>query len=167
NAQLVEEAGLADAGVPRDDEDATASRAQRIESLPPQTELARTAHEPRLHPRQASLRPSGGCDARDGKRRHGLALPFQLQLARLAPVEQTLDRTVRRVVDEDGARLGGGLQPRSDVHRVAESRVLDPRAGADLPHDHRTGRGTDAHTEAFGTPAAPHLARVLLHLTDD
>src|SRR5207245_9304439 len=54
-----------------------------------------------------------------------------------------------------------------DVDRVAESRVLDPRAGADLSHDHRTGRGTDAHTEALGTPAAPHLARVLLHLTDD
>src|SRR5262249_18532753 len=77
------------------------------------------------------------------------------------------DRAMRRIVDEYGARLGRGLQPRRDVHGVAEGCVFDPRAGADLSHHDRSGRRPDPDTEALGTPAAPHLASVLLHLGDD
>src|SRR4051794_780653 len=42
-AQLVEEPGLADAGVSRDDEDTSAAGAKRLERLPAETELARAA----------------------------------------------------------------------------------------------------------------------------
>src|SRR5262249_3782691 len=96
-----------------------------------------------------------------------LALPFELELLLRAPLEEMLDSAMRRVVNEHRARLGRGLQPRRDVHRVAESRVLDSRAGADLPHPDRAGRRPYADTKALGTPAAPHLAGVLLHLADD
>ena len=74
---------------------------------------------------------------------------------------------MRGVVHEHRPGLGRGLEARRDVHRVAEGCVLDPRARADLPHDHRARRRSDANPEALRAPAAPHLAGVLLHLADD
>ena len=98
---------------------------------------------------------------------HGLALPFHVELTRVAPLEEPLDRAMGGFVDEHRSGLGRGLQPRRDVHRVAERGVLDPRAGADLPDDDRAGRRSDPDAEALGTPAAPHFAGILLHLGDD
>ena len=113
------------------------------------------------------MRTAGGSDAGDRPRCDAVALPLELELLPVAPVEEILDRAVRRVVDQHGARLGGGLQPRRDVHGVAEGGVLDPCSGADLPEHHRTGGSSDSDAEALGAPAAPHLASVLLHLADD
>src|SRR5207342_1098063 len=78
-----------------------------------------------------------------------------------------LDRAVRGLVDENGSRIGCRLQPSRDVHRVAERGVLDARPGSDLAEDDRPGRDTDPNAEALGSPAAPHLAPVLVHLRDD
>ena len=96
-----------------------------------------------------------------------VALPFQLELPPAAPLEERLDRAVRRVVDEHGSRLGRRLEPRRDVDRVAERGVLDPRPAPTSPDHDRSRRGADPDAEALGAPAAPHLARVLLHLADD
>jgi hypothetical protein len=71
------------------------------------------------------------------------------------------------VVDENCSRLGGRLETRGDVDGVAEGGVLDPRACADLAHDHGPRRRADPHAEALGAPAAAHLARILVHLADD
>ena len=140
---------------------------QRLERLAAQAELSGAPDEPRLDARQAALRPPLRCDACDRPRGNPLALPLQLELQPLAPLEQAPDRAMRRVVDEDGARRGRRLQPRRDVHGVAKGCVLDPRTGADLPHHDGAGRGSHPDAEALDPPATPHLARVLLHLADD
>src|SRR5262249_46820967 len=67
----------------------------------------------------------------------------------------------------DRSRLRRRLESRGDVHRVAERRVLDTRAGADLPDHDRSGSRADANTESLRTPAAAHLERILLHLPHD
>ena len=113
------------------------------------------------------MRPARGRDTRDGPGGDGLAFPLHIELTGVTPLEETLDRAMGGFVDEYRSGLGRGLQPRRDVHRVAERGVLDPRAGADLPHDDRSGRRSDPDAEALGTPTAAYLAGILLHLGDD
>src|SRR5262249_57828692 len=110
-AGLVEGPGLADSGVAGHDEHAAATGAKPLESLPAQAELPGAADEPRLDAREAALRPAGGSDAGNGPRGDVLALPFELELLSCAPLEEMLDRAMRRVADEPGARLARGLQP--------------------------------------------------------
>ena len=162
----MEQPALADARVAGDDEDAAAPGLHRLERLPSGRKLVVAPDEPRLDSRQATLAARLGRDARDDPRRNLLALSFQLEIALLAPVEDPLDRAVRRLVDEDGSRIGRRLEPRRDVDRVAERRVLDARSGSDLAEHDRPGRNTDPNAEALGSPAAPHLAPVLVHLRD-
>src|SRR5262249_59013286 len=133
----------------------SAAGAQPLERLAADAELARAAHEPRLDARQPSLRPAGGQDGDDRPRRDGLALPLQVELLRLAPLEETLHRAVRCLVDEHGARLGGGLETRRDVDGVAERCVLDARARAHLPHHHTPPRPPHPDTETPRPPPPP------------
>src|SRR4029077_5793265 len=150
-----------------DDEDAAASGTHGFERLPAEPELARPADQPRLDAGKATLAAAGRRDAECRPGRHRLVLPFQLELVGVAPLEQAFDRAVRGLVDEHGARLGRRLEAGGDVHRVAEGRVLAPRAGADLPEDDHSRRSSNADAEAFGAPAAPHFPGVLLHLAHD
>ena len=166
-AQLIEKTRLADSRVAGDDEDAPAARAKRLERLAAQAELSRAPDEPGLDPGEAALRATGGRDAGHRPRGDRLALSLQVELARVPPLEEALDRAMGGFVDEHRPGIGSGLQPRGDVHRVAERGELDPGAGADLPHHDRAGRRSDPDAETLGTPAAAHLASVLLHLGDD
>ena len=50
----------------------------------------------------------------------------------------SIDRSAARKVElaeDDGARLGGGLQARREVDRVADRRVVHPQRVPDPPHD--------------------------------
>ena len=153
-------------GVAGDDEDAAASGLHRLERLASGRELARAPDEPRLDSGEPPLASRLGRDTRDDPRRNPLALAFQLEIALPAPVEDPLDRAMRRLVHEDGSGIGRRLEPRRDVDRVTERGVLDSRSGADLAQHDRPGRDPDPHAEAFGSPAAPYLAPVLVHLSD-
>ena len=63
------------------------------------------------------------------------------------------------------ARLGRGLDPGGDVHRVAERRVLVAQVRADVADDDRAGvdAGADAEVDAVGPL---ELARVLVGRLD-
>ena len=96
----------------------------------------------------------------DGQRGDGLALALQLELERLARVEDALGCACRRLVDQHAPWLRGRLQARGQVDRVAEGRVLDPRAGAERAEHDAPGADADAHAQAFDAPRLFDLAPV-------
>src|SRR5579864_660455 len=166
-AQLEQHARLADAGVAGDDQHAAAPGAERIERLAAGFELTLAADQPRFDAGDAALAARTEPRARNGPGADRPVLSLQLELPRLSPVEERLDRCSGRVVDEHRPRLGFGLEARGEVDGIAERRVLDALPCADLADDDGAGRGTDPDTEALDAPTADDLAAVLLQLGND
>ncbi|MEP7224368.1 MAG: hypothetical protein ABI783_05370, partial [Actinomycetota bacterium] len=133
----------------------------------PGRELSVAADELRLRADQPALAARAGMEAAYRPCLDGVSLPLQLERTLVPPVEENLDGPVCGVVDEDGARLGGSLQARSEVHGVTERGVLDSLSRTDLADHDRPGCRADADAETLDAPTATDVAPVLLHLADD
>ena len=121
----------------------------------------------RVDARHTALLAAASARAFDRPRFDDLGLPLHLELPGITPHEEGLHGALRRLVDEDRSRLGEALQPRGDVDGVAEGRVLDVAAAAELAHYDGAGRGAHPDAEALETPTAQHFTPVPVHLRDD
>src|SRR5439155_20195278 len=119
--------------------------------------LACAADEARLDAGQAAESLPLGLQARQRPRGDRVLFALELELAPVTPREQRRRRALSDGVDEDGAGVGGALQPGGEVDGVAEGGVLDPAATADLADDDRAGRDADTDAEAVDSPASKHL----------
>ena len=153
---LVDEARLAKAGLGDDRHDATLARERLVERAYEERDLGVAAHERRAPTlsRPGRLRPQETpCDER-----RGLALRGD---GRMRFVREDPRRAaVGRVPDEDLAWLGGLLEPRGDVHGVAEHAELallvadragdgDPRIHADPERQAPAGPPLDPRVRAL------------------
>ena len=102
----------------------------------------------------------GRQDADDGGDHHRVLLSLHRQLGGIGPFEVRLDEPAGRFVHHDLARVRRRLEPRRDVHGVAERRVLDALPRADGSEDHRAGVHADAHAEALEAPGRGDLAGI-------
>src|SRR2546423_8696997 len=101
----------------------------------------------------------------------GLSLALDALLADEDALELVLHLLVDAVVDGDlgGVVLGEPLEPRGEVHRVADDRVLHPLLGADVAGDRLAVADADADLDLDAAleplarielpQAAPHAAR--------
>ena len=81
-----------------------------------------------------------------GRERLGEAL--EALRAEVGQLEQAADQPARRLADDDAARLRQRLQPRRQVRRLADHRLLLRRALADQLADHdQAGRDADPRRE--------------------
>ena len=81
----------------------------------------------------------------------GPAMPFELDGAEIAVLEEIADQPARARGDDDRVRLGQGLQPGGEVRRFADDRLLLRRAFADqIADDHQPGGDPDARLELDG-----------------
>ena len=94
---------------------------------------------------EAASRPALARDP-PGRERLGEALePLRAEVGEL---EQAADQPARRLADHHAARLGQRLQPRREVRRLADHRLLARRAFADQLADHdQAGRDADPGRE--------------------
>jgi hypothetical protein len=163
-SKLGQQAALPDPGLAGHDEDAARAGGHVLQLLGAVRQLGPALDQLRLD----ALEPTGdhrGAPRPDhGERGHRFGLPLEVERLRIAPPEERLDQTLRRIADEHRPRRGRPLQPRGDVDRVAEGRVLHPAATADLPDDHQAGMDPDADAEPGDVPSALDLAGVLVDL---
>ncbi len=109
--------------------------------------------------------PALGAEARDARAKRiepvdldRLRLALELPRAEKGRVDEAFDQIESGLGDADRAGLGGGLEARGDVHRVAERAIGHRLAFADLADD--GGAGVDADAEL-----RPHsIARLELAL---
>jgi hypothetical protein len=82
--------------------------------------------------------------------------PFDLDSAEIAIFEQIADEPSRTGSDDDRIRLGQALQPRSQVWRLSDDRLLLRRAFADQIADHhQPGRDPDPGLQCDGFAIEP------------
>jgi hypothetical protein len=149
------------AGLTGDEHDLPATSFGVIEVVPQQAELALAADQRR----QPTL--DGGFEPRtDGLLANGLVggnrvrLSLEWQLAERLELEVVLCSPSRRLRQIDGPRLCRRFEPRRDVDRVADRRVVHVEVVADAPDHHRAGVHADAEL-AVDRVAPLHLVAVL------
>ncbi len=159
--QLLEQPGLADPVRAGEHQNPPAPRDQVVEHLVQPRELALAAHEWCLEPGASSpLLPN------ESKRLDGLLATLDRQLAHRLEREAAREPPSRQGADENRAGLGGRLQPRGDVRRVAQSHLL--RSGGAYRSDgSRAGVHADPDGEAADAERGLHLAPVLGDRTED
>ncbi len=148
--ELAQEARLADARRPGQDERAAAPRPGGTQGVPQPPQLGAAPHQwpgrCRTHRRAAARRRSRPEPAR----RHG-----RLAAADAEAAQRAVDAGVRRsrgrgVGQERGARRGARGQARGDVHDVAEHRVVEPHRAAHEPAEGGSRREPEAGSGVRG-----------------
>ena len=108
--------------------------------------------------RRASKRLSAGRSPRTSEAAHGLGEALEPGRPELAQLEHLAQEPARAVRDHHGTRRGRLLQPRGQVRRLADHRLLAGGTLADeVAHDHEAGRDADPRRERLpgrgGEPA--------------
>ena len=157
--ELLDDPGLADAGLPQQrDEVCAFSRCRSLEDIGQQRDLA-----PPVHERDPSPVDDAPAHALDGPRHHRTVEPLRLDGAGLAVGHRLGGELHGRIAREDLAGGGGLLQAGAEVHLRADHDVaVVGRADRDLagahpdPHAHR-GRQAQLGREVLGV--RPDLER--------
>ncbi len=153
-AELVEEPGLADPGLPHQEHGLTGARLRLVEEVGQRPELALAADVGRQPALRHHLQPGPGLSRRDDfPDGDGLGLALENVLAQGAGVEIPLDEAVGGLGDDDAAAIGELLQPGRGVGRIADSRVVHAEVAADRAHDDQTGVEPLADLKSRGTRA--------------
>src|SRR5215831_2642456 len=83
--------------------------------------------------------------------RHGAGDALHFDGTEIVILEEIADQPTRARGNDDGVRLGQGLQPRGEVRCFADDRLLLRRALADqIADDHEPGGDADARLELDG-----------------
>ncbi len=102
-------------------------------------------------PRKASNRLSTTLGRSTCKPAPASAIPFHLDGAEIAVLEEIADQPARARGDDDRVRLGQGLQTGGEVRRFADDRLFLRRAFADqVADDHQPGGNADARLQLDG-----------------
>ncbi len=136
--ELVQEAGLADAG--RRDHRHAAGRADERGEL---RDLRITSQSRRAQTAERALPRPLGMDADRSPRRNGLALAFQLELRQALELDRVGNRQGRRLANRHRLRLARRLQTGCGVHDIAGDRAT---VGARRPVHRLAAR--DSHAQA-------------------
>jgi hypothetical protein len=149
--ELPREARLADAGDARDRHELRLPLVRRaVEQLLDETKLAITTNERSLEPGRAQRPPSARDHTKRPPERHRLGLSLQLVASHVFVGDRRLRRTLRRLADQNHARLGRRLDTRGRVDQIACHETLRHAA-----RHHR--RLTSENAGPGLQPRRPHL----------
>ncbi len=145
--ELVQQPGLADPGVARDERDLPGAGPHQVEELVEGRDLPLAAHERA----EAAVGPDVDAGADAGRPLDLVdvlaALAFELQLAHVAQHEVALDQLAGGVADRHRARGRRSLDARPGVHRVAHREVVHREVDADVTDHHGPAVQTDAEAQ--------------------
>ena len=148
-AQRPNEARLADAGLARQQHHLAVALLGSLPVLEQQADLMLATDKRRQACPVQRLEPAlGGAFPDHAPRPHRNGKALQGLQAEFGELEQPANQLPGAGGDHHRARLGQGLQPRREVRRVADHRLLARRAFADqLADDHRAGGDADTGRE--------------------
>jgi hypothetical protein len=161
-AKLVNQPRFSDPGVAGEEDDLPPAALRLAEQVLQLRELALAADERG----QAALHghlEAGAAALRsyhlEGAHRRLVSL--DPQLAQVAGLEESLDRSMRGLRDQHRPRRAERLETRGHVRRVALGRVVHPQVVADPPDHDRAGVEPDAHAQADDAVARLEVAPVV------
>ena len=144
-AQRAERAALADAGLAREQHHLALAVLRERPALEQQADLLLAADERGQALLRGRLEPARGlADTDDAVRTRRLRDALELRLAEVNVVEAAAREAPHALAHDDVVGRRDALQPRREVHRLAERTFLGRR------HDDQAGRDADAHLQRAG-----------------
>jgi hypothetical protein len=164
--EFMQQARLADARLPHDEDDLSAALGGAVEGCLQGSELASAPAE-RCQPRVCrGLDPADPPLGQDTERTGRLGLALELELSQVLDFEQAGDEPVGRLRDQDSVGRRRLLQPGGQVRGVANRGVVHAQVVADATDDDRAAVNADSPLEVHAMARAYFVAHRLESLLD-